>query len=56
MCMDFIFSFRRMLGVTFSMDEITMTFKVHHAEKRMMTLKSERGRLHTDALFQKIEK
>ena len=35
------------------MDEMTMNFKIHHAEKLRMTYKSEDGVLHTDAIFQK---
>ena len=40
MCMDFIFPLIWMLGIKFSMDEITMIFKGHHVEKIRMTYKS----------------
>ena len=35
------------------MDEMTMHFKFHHAEKIRMTHKSEGGVLQTDDIFQK---
>ena len=42
-----------MLGVTFSIDEITMRFKGNHAFKIRMTYKSEGDGEQTDEKFQK---
>ena len=39
--MDFIFTLILMLGVTFSMDKMTMHFKGHNADKIRMTYKTE---------------
>ena len=51
MWMDFIFPLICMLGVTFSMDEITMHFKGHHVDKIMMAYKAEGDGLYTDTIF-----
>ena len=53
MWMDFIFSLIWMLGVTFSMDEMTMRFKGQHEEKISMTYKEEADVLQTYDIFQK---
>ena len=53
MYMDFTFILIWMLGFTFYMNEMTVNFKGHHAEKIRMTYKSEGYGLHTDAIFQK---
>ena len=42
-----------MLGVTFFTDEITMCFKGHHADRIMMTHKSEGDGLQTYDIFHK---
>ena len=51
--MGFISTLIWMLVVIFSMDKMTMCFKVHHVDKIGMTYKPEGGELHTDALFKK---
>ena len=53
MWMEFIFPLIWMIVVAFSMDEITVRFKFHHADKISMVYKVERDGLHTYALFQK---
>ena len=53
MWMEFIFPIIWMLGVTFSVDEITMIFKGHHVEKINMTYKTEGDGLKTDDIFRK---
>ena len=42
-----------MLGVTFYIDEMTMHFKGHHAEKIGMMYKAEGDGLQIDDIFQK---
>ena len=42
-----------MLGVAFSIDEMTMRFKGHHADKKRMTKKSKVDELQKYALCQK---
>ena len=42
-----------MIGVTVNMDEMTILFKVHHAEKIGITHKVKGDGLQTDAIFQK---
>ena len=51
--MDFIFPLICMHGFTFSMNEINMHFKGHHADKIMMTYKAEGDGLQTDTIFRK---
>ena len=53
MWVEFILPLIWVLGVTFSMDEMTMDFKIHHAEKISITYKYEVYGLQTDTLFQK---
>ena len=43
MSIEFIFSLIWMLGVTISIDKMTMRFKGHHVDKKMMMYKSEGG-------------
>ena len=45
-----------MLGVTFSVDETTMRFKDHHADKIRITYNAEGDRLQTYALYQKVNR
>ena len=49
----FLFPLIWILGVTFSMDVITIPSKGHHEEKIRMMYKSEADLLQTDAHFQK---
>ena len=51
--MDFIFPLICILGAIFYMNEITMRFKGHHADKIRMAYKSEGDGLQTDDIFQK---
>ena len=53
MWMEFIFPLICMLGVTFSLDVITMSFKGRHEYKISMTYKSEGDLLQTDNIFHK---
>ena len=49
--MEFILTIIWMLGVTFFVDEMTMSFKAHHLEKISMTYKSEADVLQIDDVF-----
>ena len=53
MWMEFILPLIWIIGVTFSVDEMNMSFKVHHAEKNIMRYKAEGEVLHTEDIFQK---
>ena len=53
MWMNFVFPLIWMLGVTFSMDEMTMRFKGHHTDRIRMTYKSEDDGLQAYDLFNK---
>ena len=53
MSVDFIFPLIWILGVTFSMDEMTMCFKGHHAELIRMMDKARGGELQIYDIFQK---
>ena len=53
MWMEFIFPLIWMLGVTFSMDEMTMCFKGHHTEIIRMMDKAKGGELQIYDIFQK---
>ena len=51
--MEFVLPLVWVYGVTFSMDEMTMRLKGHHAEKIFITYKTEGYGLQTDAIFRK---
>ena len=53
MWMEFIFPLIWMLGVTFSMDEMTMCFKGHHTEIIRIMDKAKGGELQIYDIFQK---
>ena len=53
MSMEFIFPLIWMLGVAFSIDEMTRHFKGHHTDKRRITYKEKGDGLQTYAICQK---
>ena len=53
MLMEFIFPIIWMLGVNFSIDEMTMHLKVRHADKKRMTYKEKCDISQTYDIFQK---
>ena len=53
MWIEFIFPLIWIIGLTFYLNEITMSFKVRHADKISMTYKAEGGGLQTDNIFHK---
>ena len=52
--MDLLFPLICIIGVNFSMDEMTMCFKGQNTDKIRMKYKGGGGGLQRDALFQKI--
>ena len=55
MLMEYLFTLVWMLGVSFSIYETTVHFKVHCAEKITMMYKAESGGLQADALCRKLQ-